>query len=124
MNHRIACFGVRSTKNKPQCFSAPSGSFSSPFQGSSKASNTKVGTFVTFRNDAITPWDELSAGQKRIESRKMELYAAMVDNLDDHVGRLLAYLKRHGLYDNTLVVFMADNGASGEDFYEGIPSPA
>jgi len=76
------------------------------------------------RNDAIKPWEALSPEQKKIESRKMELYAAMVDNLDDHVGRLVSYLRQHGLYDNTLIIFMADNGASGEDFYEGIPYPA
>jgi arylsulfatase len=69
------------------------------------------------RNDAITPWDELSAEERRREARKMELYAAMVDNLDDHVGRILDYLKANDLYDNTLIVFMADNGAAGEDFY-------
>ena len=73
------------------------------------------------RNDTITPWDELSTEEKKIESRKMELYAAMVDNLDDHVGRLVAYLQAHDLYDNTLIIFMADNGASGEDFYNGFP---
>lgn len=69
------------------------------------------------RNDAITPWEELDAEQQRRESRKMELYAAMVDNLDDHVGRLLDYLKSNDLYDNTLIVFMSDNGAAAEDFY-------
>lgn len=69
------------------------------------------------RNDQITPWDELSAEDQRRESRKMELYASMVDNLDDHVGRLIQYLKDNGLYDNTLIVFMADNGAAAEDFY-------
>lgn len=69
------------------------------------------------RNDAITPWVDLSAEEKRIESRKMELYAAMVENLDDNVGRLLEYLKSNGLYDNTLIVFMSDNGAAAEDFY-------
>ena len=69
------------------------------------------------RNDAITPWEDLTADERRRESRKMELYAAMVDNLDDHVGRLLEYLKSNGLYENTLVVFMSDNGAAGEDFY-------
>lgn len=73
------------------------------------------------RNDAITPWEDLSDDEKKIESRKMELYAAMVDNLDDHVGRLVAYLKDHDLYDNTLIIFMADNGAAAEDFYAGIP---
>ena len=69
------------------------------------------------RNDAITPWEELSVDEQRRESRKMELYASMVDNLDDHIGRLLAYLRKAGLYENTLIVFMSDNGAAGEDFY-------
>ena len=73
------------------------------------------------RNDAITPWDELSAEERRRESRKMELYAAMVDNLDDHVGRLLEYLQQNDLYDNTLIIFMSDNGAAGEDFYNEGP---
>jgi arylsulfatase len=51
----------------------------------------------------------------------MELYAAMVDNLDDHVGRLFDYLRQNDLYDNTLIVFMSDNGAAGEDFYNEGP---
>jgi arylsulfatase len=41
----------------------------------------------------------------------------MVENLDHHVGRLIGHLKARGLYDNTLIVFMSDNGAAGEDFY-------
>lgn len=69
------------------------------------------------RNDAITPWGDLTPDEQRKESRKMELYAAMVDNLDDHIGRLIEYLKDQGLYDNTLIVFMSDNGAAAEDFY-------
>jgi arylsulfatase A-like enzyme len=69
------------------------------------------------RNEAIRPWQELTPEERLIESRKMELYAAMVDNLDDHVGRLLDYLKANGLYDNTLIVFMSDNGAADEDMY-------
>jgi len=73
------------------------------------------------RNDVVTPWEELSADEQRRESRKMELYASMVDNLDDHIGRLLGYLKQAGLYENTLIVFMSDNGAAGEDFYNEGP---
>jgi arylsulfatase len=72
------------------------------------------------RNPEITPWEDLSAEQQRKESRKMELYAAMVDNLDDHIGRLIEYLQRNRLYDNTLIVFMSDNGAAAEDFYNGV----
>ncbi|HEX6307464.1 MAG TPA: arylsulfatase [Longimicrobiales bacterium] len=73
------------------------------------------------RNDAITPWDSLDAEQRRIEARKMELYAAMVENLDHHIGRVLDRLKQRGVYDNTLIVFMSDNGAAGEDFYHTGP---
>jgi arylsulfatase len=73
------------------------------------------------RNDEITPWDDLGADEQRRESRKMELYASMVDNLDDHIGRLIGYLKQAGLYENTLIVFMSDNGAAGEDFYNEGP---
>lgn len=69
------------------------------------------------RLEWITPWEELSAEEKRIEARKMELYAAMLDNLDDHVGRLLEYLDREGMLENTLVVFMSDNGAAAEDYF-------
>ena len=69
------------------------------------------------RNPAIKPWIELSAEEKKIESRKMELYAAMVDNLDVHIGQLIQFLKDSKQFDNTLIVFMADNGAAAEDFY-------
>jgi len=68
-------------------------------------------------NEAVTPWAELGPEQRRRESRKMELYAAMVSNLDYHVGRLIGYLKIHDMYDNTLIIFMSDNGAAAEDFY-------
>jgi len=73
------------------------------------------------RNEVITPWEELSREQQQIESRMMEVYAAMIDNLDDHVGRLVDYLKENDLYDNTLIVFMGDNGAAAEDFYNAYP---
>lgn len=73
------------------------------------------------RLEWITPWDALTADEQRIEARKMELYAAMLDNLDDHVGRLLAHLDRRGILDNTLVIFMSDNGAAAEDFYHEGP---
>ncbi|VVO30840.1 arylsulfatase [Pseudomonas fluorescens] len=64
-------------------------------------------------------WQELSTEQRKVEARKMEVYAAMVDNLDHNIGRLLDYLKRTGQYDNTLVFVMSDNGAAGEDHSKG-----
>lgn len=55
-------------------------------------------------------WEELSDEQKADQSRRMEIYAAMVENLDWNIGRLLRHLKQKGLYDNTLIVFHSDNG--------------
>jgi arylsulfatase A-like enzyme len=69
------------------------------------------------RNSRIKLWTQLSVEEKKIESRKMELYAAMVDNLDKHIGQLIQFLKDTKQFDNTLIVFMSDNGAAAEDFY-------
>ena len=69
------------------------------------------------RNPEIRPWTDLGAEEKKSESRKMEIYAAMVENLDDHIGQLIQFLTKSGLLDNTVIVFMSDNGAAGEDFY-------
>lgn len=67
---------------------------------------------------SVKPWDTLSTDQKKKESRKMELYAGMVDNLDYNIGRIIQYLKSIGQYKNTLIIFMSDNGAAAEDFYD------
>lgn len=56
-------------------------------------------------------WDSLSAEEQRLEARKMELYAAMVENFDFHVGRLINYLKSTEQFDNTLILFSSGNGA-------------
>ncbi|WP_253183210.1 arylsulfatase [Sphingobium phenoxybenzoativorans] len=60
-------------------------------------------------------WDSLSAEDKRVAARDMEIYAAMVDRLDKNVGRVIDALKRSGEYDNTVILFLADNGAEGLD---------
>lgn len=60
-------------------------------------------------------WDALSPEQKRLAARDMEVYAAMVDRLDQNVGRVIAALKRLGQLDNTVILFTADNGAEGLD---------
>jgi len=66
---------------------------------------------------SVMPWDSLSEDHKMIECRKMELYAGMVDNLDYNVGRLIEYLDIIGELENTIILFMSDNGAAAEDFY-------
>lgn len=59
----------------------------------------------------VPAWDSLTPEQKKISARKMEVYAAMVANMDHHIGRVLAHLKASGQLDNTLVLFFSDNGA-------------
>ena len=63
----------------------------------------------------VTPWDELTADEQRYSSRIMEIYAAMVERMDFHIGRMMDYLDETGLRDNTIVIFMSDNGAEGND---------
>lgn len=58
-------------------------------------------------------WESLSAEQRTVEARRMELFASMVENLDANIGRLLGYLKKSGHYDNTVIYFFSDNGAEG-----------
>ena len=55
-------------------------------------------------------WAELSAEERKMEARRMEVYAAMVENMDHHIGRLIQYLKDRGVYENTFIFFMSDNG--------------
>jgi arylsulfatase len=87
------------------------------FQRLKAAGIVKKSMSLPPRNESVTPWRDLDDQQRRREARKMELYAAMVSNLDANVGRLVEYLKQNGLYENTLVVFMSDNGAAAGDFY-------
>jgi arylsulfatase A-like enzyme len=58
-------------------------------------------------------WNNLSDEQKQIDAREMETYAAMVDNMDYHIGRVLDYLDESDQRDNTIVIFISDNGAQG-----------
>jgi arylsulfatase len=57
----------------------------------------------------------LAPGPRAIAARKMELYAAMVENMDHHIGRLIDYLKSIDEYDDTLFLFFSDNGPEGTD---------
>lgn len=54
-------------------------------------------------------WEDLGAAEKADQARRMEIYAAMIENLDWNIGRLLRHLKQKGVYDNTLIVFQSDN---------------
>lgn len=62
---------------------------------------------------AVQDWETLSDEEKAMVSRDMEVYAAMVDYMDMSIGRVFAYMKEVGEYDNTLIIFFSDNGANG-----------
>ncbi|WP_019528996.1 arylsulfatase [Dasania marina] len=65
-------------------------------------------------------WADLDEEKKHYEQRKMEIYAAMLDDVDIYMGKLLNYLKSTGQYDNTIIFFMSDNGAEGHDLEHGL----
>ncbi len=64
--------------------------------------------------DVTRPWDSLSAEEKTLFSRMAEVYAGFLAHADDQIGRLLGFLEEYGWRENTIVVLVSDNGASGE----------
>ena len=66
-------------------------------------------------------WKALPAKDRLHMERQMEVYAAMAESMDAHVGRLVEHLKKTGQYDNTVFVFLSDNGPEGSDYHEAQP---
>jgi arylsulfatase len=60
------------------------------------------------------PWSELTGEQRRFQATKMAIHAAMVDRMDREIGRVIAQLQAMGVFENTLILFASDNGASAE----------
>ena len=81
--------------------------------------------------DYTRPWGSLSAEEQRLFCRMAEVYAGFLAHADDQIGRLLDYLEESGQRENTMVIVVSDNGASGEggpngsvnenSFFNGIP---
>jgi len=67
------------------------------------------------RPATIPPWDTLTAEEKDFEDLRMAIYAAMVDRMDQAIGRVMAKLDELGQTENTVVIFLSDNGASPFD---------
>lgn len=59
-------------------------------------------------------WSELTEGERAFEAAKMAVHAAMVDRIDQGIGKIVEILKRTGQFDNTVIFFLSDNGASPE----------
>ena len=69
---------------------------------------------ITDRDSRVPPWED--AKNKEWHCRRMEVYAAMVDCMDQGIGRIVSALKKTGSFDNTLVLFLADNGGCAEEY--------
>ncbi|KAL9570081.1 hypothetical protein ACKAV7_005589 [Fusarium commune] len=63
--------------------------------------------------EAGVKWEDLTDHERAVSARKMEVYAAMVDLLDQNIGRVVDALEASGELDNTFILFMSDNGAEG-----------
>jgi arylsulfatase A-like enzyme len=70
----------------------------------------------------VPAWNSLSAERQELFAKYMELYAGLVDNIDQNVGRIVNFLKQAGLLDNTIIVLSSDNGASAVGGLEGTPN--
>ncbi|MCF7956948.1 MAG: arylsulfatase [Phycisphaerae bacterium] len=80
---------------------------------------------LTPRDTHVPSWED--AEMKEWHAGRMEVYAAMVDNMDQNIGKIIAHLKKMGQLDNTLIFFLADNGGCAEEFGSGgaiRPDPA
>jgi arylsulfatase A-like enzyme len=81
--------------------------------------------------DVVRPWDSLSEEEQRLFCRMAEVYAGFLSHTDHEIGRLLDFLEESGELENTIVLLVSDNGASGEGgpngsvnenkFFNGIP---
>jgi arylsulfatase len=65
------------------------------------------------------PWSTLTAEQKKLQRTKMAIHAAMISRMDAEIGKLLKQVEAMGALDNTVVIFLSDNGASSEQIIRG-----
>jgi arylsulfatase len=65
------------------------------------------------------PWKDLTAEQRAFQANKMAIHAAMVERMDREIGRVVGQLRAMGALDNTLILFLSDNGASAEIMVRG-----
>lgn len=59
---------------------------------------------------AVTPWSNLTKDQQDYRAKVLAVHAAMIDNMDRNIGKVIQYLKELGEYENTLIIFASDNG--------------
>lgn len=80
----------------------------------------KENELLTPRNPKVPEWDALTQQEKEKYDLQMAIYAAVIDELDQSIGRLVDHLKEKGVLDNTIIILLSDNGGNGEPGIEGI----
>ncbi|WP_346238372.1 arylsulfatase [Niabella insulamsoli] len=75
-------------------------------------------TKLSPRAEEVRPWNELSAQEQKDVAYRMAVYAAQISCIDQNVGKLVSFLKARGKYDNTVIIFLSDNGACPEPYKE------
>jgi arylsulfatase len=71
-------------------------------------------TALSRHDPDVQDWSQLSADERRLYARMMEVFAGFLEHTDHHIGELIAFLKEIGEYENTLIMLISDNGASAE----------
>jgi arylsulfatase len=71
-------------------------------------------TKLSHHDPDVQDWNKLSADERRLYARMMEVFAGFLEHTDHYIGELIAFLKDIGEYDNTLIMVVSDNGASAE----------
>ncbi|MFX0071773.1 MAG: arylsulfatase [Candidatus Hermodarchaeota archaeon] len=67
---------------------------------------------LSTRDEYVPPWEDVK--HKEWESRRMEVYAAQIDSMDQGIGKIISVLKKTGQFENTLIIFLSDNGGCEE----------
>lgn len=87
-----------------------------PYRNVSEAAQAALGAVEVVRE---IPWEDLSDEQRAFQATKMEIHAAMVDRMDREIGRVVEQVKSMGAFEDTLILFLSDNGASAEIMIRG-----
>lgn len=78
----------------------------------------KPTTALSDRDTSVRPWNALNELDKKNAAYRMAVYAAQISSMDENIGKLMETLKQQGKFENTLIVFLSDNGACPEPYKE------
>jgi arylsulfatase len=78
---------------------------------------------LTSPMEDVRPWSDLDEPEKKEYDRRMAVYAAQIDNMDQGIGRIVKALENRGMLENTVILFLSDNGGTAEYISRGDPDP-